>query len=116
MGVVLVIPPPLYHNNVKGMFDEEDFDRMVDYVDYFSLMTYDYSSPQRPGPNSQILWGFNFYGYDYTSEGGSPMVGHEFIKVLNEGTSLNSNGIQKHKNISSKPNMVEENTQYFSLP
>jgi len=54
--VVLVIPPPLYHNNVKGMFDEEDFDRMVDYVDYFSLMTYDYSSPQRPGPNSPIQW------------------------------------------------------------
>lgn len=76
------------------MFDEEDFDRMVDYVDYFSLMTYDYSSPQRPGPNSPIQWvkkcveildpknyhrsqillGLNFYGYDYTSEGGSPMV------------------------------------------
>ena len=23
---------------------------------------------------SQILLGLNFYGYDYTSEGGSPMV------------------------------------------
>lgn len=31
------------------MFDKEDFDRLADYVDYFSLMTYDYSSVQRPG-------------------------------------------------------------------
>ena len=76
------------------MIEEEDLDRMSDSVDYFSLMTYDYSSPQRPGPNSpidwvrkcvetldphsyhrsQILLGLNFYGYDYTSEGGNPMV------------------------------------------
>lgn len=105
---VLVIPPPIYHNDVKGMFNEEDLDRLSDYVDYFSLMTYDYSSPQRPGPNSPIQWirkcveildpnkfnraqillGLNFYGYDYTSEGGSPMVGHEFIKVLKEASSV----------------------------
>ena len=62
-------------------------------------MTYDYSSPQRPGPNSpidwvrkcvetldpqsyhrsQILLGLNFYGYDYTSEGGNPMVSFDFF-------------------------------------
>ena len=92
--VIVVIPPPLYHGDVKGMIDEEDLDRMSDVVDYFSLMTYDYSSPQRPGPNSPIKWirkcvetldpnnyhrekillGLNFYGYDYTSEGGNPIV------------------------------------------
>jgi len=105
--IIVVIPPPLHHNDVKGMIEEEDFDRMSDSVDYFSLMTYDYSSPQRPGPNSpidwvrkcvetldpqsyhrsQILLGLNFYGYDYTSEGGNPMLGHEFIKLLKEGSS-----------------------------
>lgn len=31
------------------MFTQEDFDRLVDSVDYFSFMTYDYSSTQRPG-------------------------------------------------------------------
>jgi len=92
--VIVVIPPPLYHNDVKGMIDDEDLDRMSDSVDFFSLMTYDYSSPQRPGPNSPIEWvrkcvetldpnayhrsqillGLNFYGYDYTSEGGNPLV------------------------------------------
>ena len=105
---VLVIPPPLYHNNVKGMIDSDDIDRLADEVDYFSLMTYDYSSPQRPGPNSPIKWiqncvqaldpqefyrsqillGLNFYGYDYTSEGGQPIVGHEFIKMLQEASNL----------------------------
>ena len=91
---VLVIPPPLYHEGVKGMIDANDVDRMADAVDFFSLMTYDYSNPQRPGPNSPIQWvrkcvenldpqrfyrsqillGLNFYGYDYTSEGGQPIV------------------------------------------
>mgnify|MGYP001203580839 CR=1 FL=1 len=74
--------------------DANDVDRMADAVDFFSLMTYDYSNPQRPGPNSPIQWvkkcvenldpqrfyrsqillGLNFYGYDYTSEGGQPIV------------------------------------------
>jgi chitinase domain-containing protein 1 len=97
--VVVVIPPPVYHNDVEGMIDLDAFDRMANNVDYFSLMTYDYSSAQRPGPNSpvdwvrkcvehldpqsyhrsQILLGLNFYGYDYTSEGGGPMVNqHHF--------------------------------------
>ena len=37
---VLVIPPPLYHDDHKGMIDANDVDRMADAVDYFSLMTY----------------------------------------------------------------------------
>ena len=105
---VLVIPPPMYHHNAKGMIDADDIDRLADDVDYFSLMTYDYSSPQRPGPNSPIKWiknciqaldpqeyyraqillGLNFYGYDYTSEGGQPMVGHEFVKMVREASNL----------------------------
>lgn len=92
--LILVIPPPLYFNDAPGMIEEEDLDRMSDYVTYFSLMTYDYSSTARPGPNSplnwvrkcievldphkyhrsQILLGLNFYGYDFTSEGGGPLV------------------------------------------
>ena len=86
---ILVIPPPIYAENVRGMFSKEDFSNLVDYVDYFSLMTYDYSSPAKPGPNAHYSWmkkcvetldkesfhrdkillGLNFYGYDYTPEG-----------------------------------------------
>ena len=53
---VLVIPPPVYSGNRSGMFDAEDFDNLVDFVDYFSLMTYDYSSPARPVPNAHLGW------------------------------------------------------------
>ena len=53
---VLVIPPPVYQGDSLGMFDATDFSRLVESVDYFSLMTYDYSSPARPGPNSPLDW------------------------------------------------------------
>lgn len=36
-------------SDAPGMFRQEDFARLVGMVDYFSLMTYDYSSAQRPG-------------------------------------------------------------------
>ena len=99
---ILVIPPPVYAGNNRGMFSEHDFSDLVNTVDYFSLMTYDYSSLSNPGPNApydwmkkcieildkeshnreKILLGLNFYGYDYTTEGGGPILGHEFVKIL----------------------------------
>jgi len=73
-------------------------------VKAFSLMTYDYSSIQKPGPNSpldwarqcvetlvpkkndlrrsQILLGINFYGYNYTPEGGRAIFGSEYLDIL----------------------------------
>ena len=38
------------------MFLEDDFTKLAENVDFFSLMSYDYSSPSRPGPNSPIDW------------------------------------------------------------
>lgn len=29
------------------MFDQNDFNQLVNYVDFFSLMTYDYSDPNK---------------------------------------------------------------------
>ena len=103
---ILVIPPPIYAGNAPGMFNEDDFDNLVQYVDFFSLMTYDYSSPAKPGPNAhydwmkqcvesldkesfvrdKILLGLNFYGYDYTSDGGGPILGREFVQMLKTHT------------------------------
>lgn len=104
---VLVIPPPEYHGNRVGMFLKDDFDYLVEDVDAFSLMTYDYSSIQRPGPNAPIQWikmcienlvpemneqrkkillGLNFYGNDYSGTGGGPIVGNQYIEI-----------VQKHK-------------------
>ena len=67
-------------------------------------MTYDFSSVQRPGPNSplswsrkcvkalvpekndprraQILMGLNFYGNNYTPEGGGAILGSQYLELL----------------------------------
>lgn len=99
---VLVIPPPVYQGDSLGMFDATDYSRLVESVDYFSLMTYDYSSPARPGPNSPLDWvrrcvetldpartsrskillGLNMYGLDYTSQGGGHVLGRDFVELL----------------------------------
>jgi chitinase domain-containing protein 1 len=102
--LILVIPPA----RGRGLeaFDAEDFEQLADYVDAFSLMTYDFSSPQRPGPNSPLTWardcvekivpradaqrrsnillGLKFYGNDYTPMGGGPIVNHQYIGLLKQ--------------------------------
>jgi len=103
---ILAIPPAIYQGDVEGMFLREDFD-ILDTVDYFSLMTYDYSNPSRPGPNSPIAWmkrcvelldpkatrrnkilmGLNFYGFDYTSQGGGHVLGRDMVKYLEKATN-----------------------------
>ena len=146
------------------MFLAEDFSFLMEAVDYFSLMTYDYSNPARPGPNSPLPWakrsfafvsklrgrtmifvllslkliifdkendalqnnklesdwvdqlmdcvymftifrcvelldpdrlnrkkilmGLNFYGFDYTSQGGGHVLGRDLIKVCMYKTKI----------------------------
>ncbi|OAD54372.1 Chitinase domain-containing protein 1 [Eufriesea mexicana] len=93
LDTILAVPPS------RG----DQFDQLSPYLKAFSLMTYDYSSIQRPGPNSpidwvrecvellvpeespkraQILLGLNFYGYNYTPEGGKAILGSEYLKIL----------------------------------
>ncbi|KAF7245380.1 Chitinase domain-containing protein 1 [Varanus komodoensis] len=84
--------------NQLGIFTKKEFDQLAPVVDSFSLMTYDYSAPQRPGPNSPLPWmracvqmldpeskwrskillGLNFYGMDYSalSASGEPIFGN----------------------------------------
>ncbi|GFO38355.1 chitinase domain-containing protein 1 [Plakobranchus ocellatus] len=54
--LILVIPPPLYGKTVDGLISKADVDGMADNVDRFSLMTYDFSNPNRAGPNSPLPW------------------------------------------------------------
>lgn len=85
-------------------FQKDDIERLSPYVKGFSLMTYDYSDPSRPGPNSPLPWmkaciqsltpknsspirkkillGLNFYGYDYSVDGGGPIVGNRYVTTL----------------------------------
>ncbi|XP_044738709.1 chitinase domain-containing protein 1 [Chrysoperla carnea] len=116
LDFILVIPP--MRGDDTEIFDATHFDQLSNSVTAFSLMTYDYSNIQKPGPNSPIDWiklcvesltsdtkkrkliliGLNFYGYDYTSRGGGPIVAHEYLKLLKsfKGKLSFNKDIQEH--------------------
>ncbi|KAJ8280982.1 hypothetical protein GJAV_G00061770 [Gymnothorax javanicus] len=103
---ILVIPPPQSPGSDQpGMFGRMEFELLAPVVDGFSLMTYDYSGPGRPGPSSPIPWvrecvlklapqtqwrhkillGLNLYGLDFSSQGAAvPLVGNGYIDLLRE--------------------------------
>lgn len=101
LDTILAVPPSRGPN--IQLFNRDQFNQLSPYLKAFSLMTYDYSSIQRPGPNSpldwvrecvellvpekgpkraQILLGLNFYGYNYTPEGGGAILGSDYLKIL----------------------------------
>lgn len=102
LDFILVVPP--MHGMPREMFDNKHFDALYDYVTAFSLMTYDYSNPQRPGPNSPVKWvkhcingltsnlekrakiltGLNMYGNDYVGQGGGPIVANQYVQLLKQ--------------------------------
>uniref|UniRef100_A0A8C3T356 Chitinase domain-containing protein 1 n=1 Tax=Chelydra serpentina TaxID=8475 RepID=A0A8C3T356_CHESE len=107
LKLILVIPPAVTPGtNQLGMFTKKEFDQLAPVMDSFSLMTYDYSTPQRPGPNSPLPWvracvqvldpeskwrskillGLNFYGMGYSALGasGEPILGNRYIETLKE--------------------------------
>jgi len=102
--LILVVPPPIHHGSRAGLVTRGDVERLAPYVHGFSVMTYDYSTIQRPGPNSPIDWirecvktlapkptspirpklfmGMNMYGMDYTPNGGGPIVGSQYAEIV----------------------------------
>ncbi|KAL4642167.1 chitinase domain-containing protein 1 isoform X1 [Arapaima gigas] len=106
LGCVLVIPPPLAPGTGQpGMFGRDEFEQLAPVVDGFSLMTYDFSVPGRPGPSSPLPWirecvlqlspqtkwrhkillGINLYGLDFSSQGGAePLLGSRYVELLKE--------------------------------
>ncbi|KAL5962683.1 Chitinase domain-containing protein 1 [Taenia solium] len=108
--LILPIPPSVYKGNFEGRFGKAHFDMLVNHVDFFSLMTYDYSNPYAPGENAPLKWatqcvrnlvpdgkddenqatkrakillGVNFYGYDYVPDKrqGRAVLGHDVVEV-----------------------------------
>ena len=90
LQLIYVIGPPRSEMLEEHDFGPADLRSLSDYVDGFSLMTYDFSGPQNPGPNAPLKWihstlqillggtgkthqnlaqkillGINFYGNDF---------------------------------------------------
>lgn len=112
LQLVLVISPPRSNELEEYDFGPEDLRRLSDDVDGFSLMTYDFSGPQNPGPNAPLKWihftlqllldastgvhrklakkifvGINFYGNDFVVSGGlggGPIIGREYLSLLEQ--------------------------------
>lgn len=103
--LIFVLPAPIHRGGKNMAISREDFRRLAPLVDAFSLVTYDYSQPSRPGANSPLGWvekcievlepdnsspyrskiliGLNFYGYQYSSrQKFSSVVGHQYIETL----------------------------------
>lgn len=38
----------------------------------------------KPEKRDKILLGLNFYGMEYTPNGGGPIVGHDFVKKIQD--------------------------------
>ncbi|XP_078168862.1 glycosyl hydrolase superfamily protein [Carex rostrata] len=107
LQLILVISP-VQSEKLSGYdFGPGDLKELADSVDGFSLMTYDFSGPQKPGPNAPLEWikyclgvllgddgaehahmiflGINFYGNDFVIAedlGGGPIIGRDFISIL----------------------------------
>jgi len=114
---VLVVPPPVLSTGKPGMIEHEDLKAIYQYVDYFSIMTYDYSNVERPGANSPVKWiqkcvealtpvktdrtkfliGLNFYGYQYTATGGGPIFGNDYLETLSKAKTIQwSEDVEEH--------------------
>lgn len=95
MQFMYVIGPPRSDTLQMYDFGPDDLKFLKDSVDGFSLMTYDFSNSQNPGPNAPLKWiditlklllgsssnvdsslakkvllGLNFYGNDFAISGG----------------------------------------------
>ncbi|XP_016982105.1 chitinase domain-containing protein 1 [Drosophila rhopaloa] len=105
LRLILVIPP--FRKDTGNLFGEKHMDKLYKHIFAFSLMTYDFSSVQRPGANAplyfvrkavetiapegctdmaakraKILMGLNMYGNDYTPDGGGPITFSQYLDLV----------------------------------
>ncbi|XVF22400.1 hypothetical protein REPUB_Repub12eG0169100 [Reevesia pubescens] len=116
LRLVYVIGPPHSETLQQHDFGPVDLQSLSDAVDGFSLMTYDFSGPNNPGPNAPLQWirftlqlllgssgnnaqrlaprvflGINFYGNDFVLSGGSgggAIVGRDYLSLLEKHRPL----------------------------
>ncbi|CAK8540177.1 unnamed protein product [Lathyrus sativus] len=110
LQLVYVIGPPSSEKLQAHDFGPKDLETLSEVVDGFSLMTYDFSNPHKPGPNAPLEWiqiilrillgasanraqnitpkiffGINFYGNDFSlskDSGGGAIIGRDYLALL----------------------------------
>ncbi|KAF8676001.1 hypothetical protein HU200_047504 [Digitaria exilis] len=109
LELIYVIPAPRMQELNIQEFGPQDLLQLADSIDGFSLMTYDFSGPQNPGPSAPLKWvqhslttllsakgssrnhsrmiflGINFYGNDFLlsrGNGGGAITGRDFVHLL----------------------------------
>jgi chitinase domain-containing protein 1 len=109
LELIYVIPAPRMEGLNNQDFGPEDLLQLADSVDGFSLMTYDFSGPQNPGPSAPLKWiqyslttllpdkgsasrgyshmiflGINFYGNDFLLSKGTHTHFHILATEVNK--------------------------------
>lgn len=101
----LTVPPMIED---EELFNNEHFETLWKEVNGFLLLSFDYSTVEHPGANAPLYWmreavenivpssnphqliekrakilmGLNFYGFDYTPDGGEIIIGSQCIDFL----------------------------------
>lgn len=126
LELIYVIPAPGMQKLNNQDFGPEDLMQLSDTLDGFSLMTYDFSGPQNPGPSAPLKWvhhslaalisdkvstrsdshsqmiflGLNFYGNDFLLSRGTCSSSFSFL-LTRSNKFLYSCGQQKFTHVSS---------------
>jgi chitinase domain-containing protein 1 len=100
LQLILVISPVRSEKLSSNDFGPEDLKQLGDSVDGFSLMTYDFSGPQKPGPNAPLEWinyslgvllGNKGTGHAHMIFLGINFYGNDFVIAEGESSCLNLN-------------------------
>ncbi|KAI3642126.1 hypothetical protein MP228_011681 [Amoeboaphelidium protococcarum] len=133
LELILVIPPSTRFKSSPGQqsqqimpFSSVHFSQLFNDVSYFSLMTYDYSGNELPGPNAPLSWisdevdllcgelsesttqnacdkilvGMNMYGYIFdpsSSEKQRAIIGTQFIDELKTSSQYAAHWDEKNE-------------------
>jgi len=82
LELIYVIPAPRMQELSNQDFGPEDLLQLADSLDGFSLMTYDFSGPQNPGPSAPLKWVQHSLTTLLSAKGSSPSGNHSRMIFL----------------------------------
>jgi chitinase domain-containing protein 1 len=104
LQLILVVLPVRSEKLSIYDFGPEDLKQLADSFDGFSLMTYDFSGPQKPGPNAPlerikyslgILLGNKGTGHAHMIFLGINFYGNDFVLAEGKSICLNLNHVRR---------------------